>query len=107
MALPMLRALKNLRFSWSVVGLSVFYLYLGFHALSGNQGILKWANYKEEVSTLESEVERLKSEKEHLQLHADQLNARHLDLDRLDEVARRILNVSDTNETVVWLDETP
>ncbi|PHR93353.1 MAG: cell division protein [Robiginitomaculum sp.] len=103
----MVHALKKIRFSWSVAVLAVFYLYLGFHALSGNQGILKWADYAEKINALESEIAVLQKDRKSLELHANQLRATHLDLDRLDEEARRSLNVSRANEIVIWLDDTP
>ena len=103
----MLRALKKIRFSWSLTVLGVFYLYLGFHALSGNQGILKWADYAEQIESLETEIAALAVRRAALEKHADQLRSSHLDLDRLDEEARRSLNVSYPNEIVIWLDDTP
>ena len=102
----MLRIVRKIRFSWSLFVLIVFYLYLGFHALSGDQGVLKWANYEDKISSLEVRIAELKVEHEALELHADQLRADRLDLDRLGEEARRTLNISHANEIVIWLDET-
>lgn len=103
----MFRLFSKIKISWSLIVLCVFYIYLGFHALSGDQGILKWANYEDKIGALEAEIADLKVEREALELHASQLRATHLDLDRLGEEARRTLNVSHTNEVVIWLDETP
>lgn len=85
----------------------MFYLYLGFHALSGNQGIWKWVNNQDKIGALEVEIETLRSQRMALELHAKQLRSNHLDLDRLGEEARRSLNVSHANEVVIWLDESP
>lgn len=103
----MFRFVRRIRLSWPILVLGTFYLYLGFHALSGDQGILKWANYEESISALETQIAETKAKREGLELHANQLRAEHLDLDRLGEEARRTLNVSHTNEIVIWLDETP
>jgi len=103
----MFRVLTKIRLSWSLIVLGVFYLYLGFHALSGDQGILKWADYADEISQLDSEIATLKTKREALELKANQLRAEHLDLDLVDVQARKILNVSHPNEIVIWLDETP
>jgi len=103
----MFRFLRKIRLSWPLLVLSIFYLYLGFHALSGDQGILKWANYEDRIGALETQIEETRTEKTGLELHANQLRAEHLDLDRLGEEARRTLNVSHANEVVIWLDETP
>ncbi|NNC36034.1 MAG: septum formation initiator family protein [Acidimicrobiales bacterium] len=101
----MLCIVRKFRFSWSLVVLIIFYLYLGFHALSGDQGVLKWANYEDKISALQNEIDILVAEREALELHANQLRANQLDLDRLGEEARRTLNVSHTNEIVIWLDD--
>lgn len=98
---------KKIRFSWPLIVLAVFYVYLGFHALSGNQGLLSWANYSDRISSLKEEIDELQGEQAILELRANQLRSRHLDLDRLDEAARRNLNVSHANEFVIWLDESP
>lgn len=104
----MLRMLSKIRlssrFSWGGVILVIFYLYLGYHALSGDQGLLKWADYNDRIVDLEQDIGVLKAERQALEFQAGQLRAAHLDLDRLDEEARRILNVSHTNEIVIWLD---
>lgn len=87
--------------------LLVFYGYLGFHTLGGNLGVLRWADYSERSESLNAEISRLKAKRETLELRASQLRASNLDLDRLDEQARRTLNVSGANDIVIWLDETP
>jgi len=87
--------------------LCVFYLYLGFHALSGDQGILKWANYQDEINGYKTEITELNTRIAKLEKRAKMLRADGLDLDLLDEQARRDLNVSRANEVVIWLDETP
>lgn len=102
----MFRLVRKFRFSWSLFVLIILYIYLGFHALSGDQGVLKWANYEDKISSLGAQIETLVSEREALELHANQLRANQLDLDRLGEEARRTLNISHANEIVIWLDET-
>lgn len=87
--------------------LLVSYGYLGFHTLGGSLGVLKWADYSDRSESLNAEIVRLKAKRQTLELRASQLRASNLDLDRLDEEARRILNVSGTNDIVIWLDETP
>ena len=103
----MLRALKKIRIRWPLAVLGLFYLYLGFHALSGEQGILSWSDYKDRIESLEADIASTSSQRESLELTAKQLRAEHLDLDVLDVEARTMLNVSQANEIVIWLDETP
>ncbi len=87
--------------------LLVSYGYLGYHTLGGSLGVLRWADYSEQSENLKAEIARLKAKREALELRASQLRASNLDLDRLDEEARRTLNVSGANDIVIWLDETP
>ena len=103
----MSNVLKRIRLSWPFMVLLIAYGYLGFHTLGGSLGVLKWADYSERSETLNAEIVRLQNEREVLELRASQLRASNLDLDRLDEEARRILNVSGANDIVIWLDETP
>ena len=99
--------LKQLRPSWPLLVLVVFYGYLGFHTLRGSLGVLKLADYKEQAERLNEQIEVFTQKRKALELRAQQLHSNHLNLDRLDEQARRTLNVSHANEIVVWLDETP
>jgi len=103
----MKKVLSKIRFTWPLLVLVVFYGYLGLHVLSGSLGVLKWADYSERVEKLDVEITRLQDQREALEKRAAQLRASNLDLDRLDEEARRLLNVSDVNDIVIWLDETP
>ena len=103
----MLHFLKKIKPSWQLVVLIVFYAYLAFHTLGGSLGVLKWADYSDRSATLDAEITRLKTKREALELRASQLRSSNLDLDRLDEEARRTLNISGTNDIVIWLDETP
>ena len=99
--------LKQIRFSWPLLTLGVFYLYLGFHTFSGNQGVLRWVDDADKVSALKQRIAALDAQQEKLQKHVDQLRAASLDLDRLGEEAHRLLNISYTNEIVIWLDDLP
>ncbi|MBL4853294.1 MAG: septum formation initiator family protein [Robiginitomaculum sp.] len=103
----MKKVLSKIRFTWPLLVLVVFYGYLGLHVLSGSLGMLKWADYSEQVEKLEAEITRLQDHREALEKRAAQLRDSNLDLDRLDEEARRLLSVSDANDIVIWLDETP
>jgi cell division protein FtsB len=103
----MARLFKKIRISWLLVVLCLFYGYLGYHTLSGEQGVLNWADYSNDISVTKSEIETLKAQRDALKIRAGMLSAEHLDLDLLDEQARRELNVSRANEIIIWLDEAP
>jgi cell division protein FtsB len=103
----MLRLLKRIRLSWPFLVLLIAYGYLGLHTLGGSLGVLKLADYSGQSEKLNEEISRLKIKRMALESRVSQLQANNLNLDRLDEEARRTLNVSGANDIVIWLDETP
>ncbi len=107
MKLALKKTFGKIRLSWPLLVLVVFYGYLGLHAFSGSLGVFKWADYSKRAEKLNAELARLQSMRQTLERRATQLKASSLDLDRLDEDARRTLNVSGANDIVIWLDETP
>ncbi len=107
MVFDMKKVLNKMRLTWPLLVLVVFYGYLGLHALSGSLGVIKLADYSDQVEKLDTDIVRLQDQRKALESRAAQLRASNLDLDRLGEEARRLLNVSDTNDIVIWLDETP
>lgn len=96
-----------MRYKWPIMALCVFYFYLAFHALSGNQGLMRWVDYEANITRNTANLERLQLERIALQVRADSLAAEHLDVDVLDMEARRILFNSHPNEFTIWLDQTP
>ena len=104
-----MRTLRTLRFvpSWPVIGLIIFYLYLGAHLLSSSTGLLKLSEMKKQKAELQTRLEMVKQKREIVENKAKRLRATSLDLDMLDEQVRAILNLSYPNEMVIWLDENP
>ena len=84
--------------------LMVFYLYLGYHAFSGSQGLVRWMEQADRAEHLETRLTALKARKAALQAQVDLLSATSLDLDTLDVEARRTLNVAKPGEITIWLD---
>ncbi len=84
--------------------LLVLYLYLGYHALSGSQGLVRWMEYTERAKHLEVKLAALEARREALQADVDLLSADSLDLDMLDIEARRNLFVAKPGEITIWLD---
>ena len=97
----------NLRTKWPVFALCVFYFYLAFHALSGNQGVMRWVDYEADIKTSRLELEGLKTRRAALEARADNLRANPLILDSLDIKSRETLFNSHPNELTIWLDPTP
>ena len=94
----------HLRRRAPALGLLALYAYVGFHALSGSQGLVRWMEHQDRAVVLSAKLEALESRREALQDEVDRLSARSLDLDTLDIEARRKLFVAKPGEITVWLD---
>ena len=75
--------------------------YFGFHAMSGELGMVGRAMIERQVSELEAELEQLEAERQELVGRVSLLRPESLDPDMLDERARLNLNLVNTNELVV------
>ena len=84
--------------------LLAFYLYLGFHAFSGSQGLVRWMEHADRADHLGDRVEALATRRAELQAQVDLLSADSLDLDTLDVEARARLYVAKPGEITIWLD---
>ena len=96
--------LWRIRRSWPVLAIFAFYIYLAFHALSGSQGLMSWADYKSDIERLETQLIEAQSEKEDLERQIEALRADSLNRDALDYLAREKVFLSDPNELTIWLD---
>lgn len=84
--------------------LLVFYLYIGYHAFSGSQGLVRWMEQADRADYLQGRVVALESRRADLQTQVDLLSADSLDLDTLDIEARQRLYVAKPGEITIWLD---
>lgn len=75
--------------------------YFGFHAMSGELGIVGRAMIESRVSELEAELEILVSERQKIAASVSLLRPESLDPDMLDERARLNLNLVHASELVV------
>ena len=96
--------LPNLKRRAPAAALTAFYLYLGYHAFSGSQGLVKWMEQSDRAEYLSVKAERLETRRAVLQDEVDRLSADQLDLDALDIVARETLFVAKEGEITIWLD---
>ena len=99
--------LWSLRTKWPVLALCVFYFYLAFHALSGNQGLMRWVDYEADIKRSQTKLNALKTERAALELRATDLRASALILDSLDIKSRESLFTTHPKELTIWLDPTP
>ncbi|MGB6319809.1 MAG: hypothetical protein WBG08_14340 [Litorimonas sp.] len=84
--------------------LLMVYLYLGYHAFSGSQGLVGWLEHSDRADYLQVRLDRIEARRAELQHDVDLLSAGSLDLDTLDVEARRTLFVAKEGEVTVWLD---
>jgi cell division protein FtsB len=81
--------------------LAVAIAYFGYHALTGEQGVLNWIVVENEIRATEIELAETRADREALEEIASRLRSDSLDLDYVDERARAILNVAHPREFIV------
>ena len=79
-------------------------LYVGYQSVQGERGLLRWVERSAEVERTRAEVAVLAKERRKLERRVSQLRAESLDLDLLDQEARRMLNLGHPDEEVLFLD---
>lgn len=77
--------------------------YLGFHAISGERGVAALFREKRELAALQAELASVRAKREALEVKVARLNSESLDLDLLDEQARRVLGMAGKDEVVYFL----
>lgn len=78
--------------------------YFGYHALTGEQGVLNWLVVEAEIRETEAELAVATAQREGLEETAARLRSDSLDLDYLDERARDVLNVAHPREFIVEIE---
>jgi len=86
------------------MAICAFYVYLAFHALSGTQGLMSWADYNADIKRLGTELETVREDRARLEFQVEALRGESLNRDLLDIRAREKTFVSGANETTIWLD---
>ena len=80
-------------------------LYVGYQSVQGERGILGWMERSAEVERTQVKVATLAAERRKLERRVSQLRNDNLDLDLLDQEARRLLNLGHPDEEVVFHDQ--
>jgi len=94
------------RFSTSAL-LAIAIAYFGYHALTGEQGVLNWIVVENEIAAAEAELQLARTEREALEVTAARLRSDSLDIDYVEERARDILNVAHPREFIVEIEPDP
>jgi len=77
--------------------------YFGWNAAQGDRGLVAYAQRQELLRQVVADQAAAKAERDSWEIRVSGLRARHLDPDTLDERARAMLNLSDSNEVIVKL----
>ena len=99
--------LQKFRRNWPFLALLGFYIYLAFHALSGNQGLVSWVDYENDITHYQAALEGAQIERLILEARTNALRASQLDLDVLDIKAREQVFLARPEDVTIWLDQTP
>lgn len=76
-------------------------LYLGYHAVQGERGLLGWVRIAERVDTLRAEVAEAHAERSALERRVRLLRPDSLDPDMLEERAADVLNLAPSGTRVL------
>ncbi len=79
--------------------------YLGFHAISGERGVVALFKETRKLEQLKAELAEVNAEHDALEKKVKGLSSDSLDLDLLDEQARLVLGMAGKNEVVYFLNE--
>ena len=89
---------KSKILDWSMM---LLLLYIIFHTVYGNRGIISYYMVRSEVNELSDQSEAVAFERLIIEKQVKDLNSRNVDKDFLDEIARRELLLSDPNEKII------
>ena len=79
-------------------------LYVGYQSVQGERGLLRWVERSAEVERTRAEVAALAEERRKLEHRVSRLRSDNLDLDLLDQEARRMLNLGHPDEEIIFHD---
>ncbi|MGB1547899.1 MAG: FtsB family cell division protein [Alphaproteobacteria bacterium] len=75
--------------------------YFGYHTIQGEHGILAWVQLASQVNQAKATVVAIEEERDQLANRVRLLHPDHLDLDMLDEQARRLLSMGREDEILL------
>ncbi len=77
------------------------FLYLIFHTIYGNRGVISYYKLKREIEDLSKQVDEASFNRILLETQVKNLNNNHIDKDLLEEVARKLLMLSEPDEQII------
>jgi cell division protein FtsB len=80
-------------------------LYFSYHIINGNRGLLTMFQLRQELQKAAEELTFLQAERDNLERKIRYLHPHHLDLDFLDEIARKELGLIKEDEMLIIVDK--
>ncbi len=77
-------------------------LYFTYHAIRGERGLFRLFEINQEINEAQSILKQTEEEKNEMDKKVKALSPGSLDLDMLDESGRRILNVGEKNDYIIF-----
>lgn len=79
--------------------------YFAYHAVQGDRGLLAWWQLQYQTDAIQTELSLLRAQRSDLEHRISLLNPESLDLDLLDEQARRVFAYAKPDELIIILDD--
>ncbi|MBP9752624.1 MAG: septum formation initiator family protein [Proteobacteria bacterium] len=96
---------KGLKRTLGPVLAFIITLYFAYHIFQGERGFISWIKLSKTVKQDELTLSDLNKQKEALERRVSLLKPESLDLDMLEELARKLLNYKKQDETVIYTPE--
>ena len=95
---------KYLRRSLRAILLAGVSLYLGYHVVQGEHGVIAWLKISQQIEFTGTELEELSNRHRELENRVQLLRSDSLDPDLLEERARVVLNYALKEDRIVFID---
>ena len=95
---------KYLNRSLGAIFLAGVSLYLGYHFVQGDHGILAWIKITQQIEFTSNKLDELSNQRRELENRVRLLRSESLDLDLLEERARAVLNYALKEDRILFMD---
>ena len=76
--------------------------YFTYHAITGERGLLRFLELKNEIKKEEALAQKIRQNRLEIQANVNALSPESMDLDMLDEVGRKTLNVGEKKDYLIF-----
>lgn len=90
--------------SWLTVVCLGLAVYFGYHAVNGNRGLLASQQMEQDLDAFEQQLSALERERADLERKVERLRPESLDPDLIDELARDMLSMAESDDVIILLD---